>query len=436
VGGAATVNASEIDNGSTAGGGCPATLGIAKGDHTATGLNDCDTASFTSSVTFGCSETGSQTVTLQVSQPDGQKACCMTTVTITDPDTDGDGTSDCNDTDRAMTFDGDDLVVVPNAPSLNPAEITVECWVNFGRLAYGPGYSGTDSQSLVGKGGDQITGSFWMRQGGSAPDSYFLQFGIGPFWLGNGLLSPAALETNRWYHMAGTYDGQTIRLYLDGTLSASNQVGRIPIGNDSPLYFGYHDMSGWAYYLSGQLDEIRVWNYARSEEQIRATMHSSLPCAQTGLVGFWRFNEEIADQIVSDSSGAGNNGTRGIGPDPAGDDPARVPSTCPIAVPDDADGDGVDNACDNCPNTIPGATVDAAGCPPLVPGDFERDGDVDDVDLQHFKDCMTGEAIAQEQTNCANAKLDGDDDVDLSDFGIFQWCLSGENNLADPNCAN
>lgn len=80
-GGTAMVNAGDVNNGSTAGGGCTPTLGIATGDQSAL----CASASFASSVSFGCNELGPNTVTLRVGQPDGQTACCTAVVTVTEP---------------------------------------------------------------------------------------------------------------------------------------------------------------------------------------------------------------------------------------------------------------------------------------------------------------------------------------------------------------
>jgi hypothetical protein len=102
----------------------------------------------------------------------------------------------------------------------------------------------------------------------------------------------------------------------------------------------------------------------------------------------------------------------------------------------DADGDGVGNDVDVCPGTVPGMIVDAEGCPPPIPGDFNRDGDVDPADLDAFAACALGPGIPQLAPNCAGAKLDEDDDVDQNDFGILQRCLSGENVAADPSCGN
>ncbi len=102
----------------------------------------------------------------------------------------------------------------------------------------------------------------------------------------------------------------------------------------------------------------------------------------------------------------------------------------------DTDGDGVLDASDLCPNTIPDVTVDANGCPPVVPGDFDRDGDVDGGDLDVFELCASGPGIPHDDSPaCQNADLDPDNDVDQADFSIFQRCLSGSNSPGDPNCA-
>ena len=106
-----------------------------------------------------------------------------------------------------------------------------------------------------------------------------------------------------------------------------------------------------------------------------------------------------------------------------------------FSPPLDADGDGVPDPTDQCPQTVPGATVDGNGCPPVIPGDHNRDGDVDQADLDHLEACASGAAIRQPEPNCADARLDEDEDVDQDDFGVFQRCYSGENVPADPDCA-
>lgn len=78
-----------------------------------------------------------------------------------------------------------------------------------------------------------------------------------------------------------------------------------------------------------------------------------------------------------------------------------------------------------------GLTLDSA----VVPGDFDGDLDVDQLDLDAFVACASGPAIPL-ASGCETKDLDYDNDVDQSDFGIFQRCYSGSNNPGDPNCAN
>lgn len=110
---------------------------------------------------------------------------------------------------------------------------------------------------------------------------------------------------------------------------------------------------------------------------------------------------------------------------------------CPYTSnPDQANGDSdiYGDACDACPHTIPGVNVNADGCPAYVPGDFDRDGDVDLEDFGFLQVCLGPAGLGLIPPGCEPARLDGDVDVDQEDFGVFQRCLSGPNRPADPEC--
>ncbi len=114
-------------------------------------------------------------------------------------------------------------------------------------------------------------------------------------------------------------------------------------------------------------------------------------------------------------------------------DPER-PDPCGMAEWPDADRDGVPDVCDVCPRTVPNSPIDPFGCPPQIPGDFDRDGDVDQEDFGHLQVCMTGPYTGRIRPGCENAIMDGDHDIDDLDFERFYGCHRGADTPADPDC--
>ena len=106
-----------------------------------------------------------------------------------------------------------------------------------------------------------------------------------------------------------------------------------------------------------------------------------------------------------------------------------------VTIKPDSDGDGVPDDMDDCPNTPPDTAVDANGCPPTIPGDFDEDGDVDNGDIALFEFCGSGPSVPA-IVLCQDMDLDMDGDVDQDDFGIVQRCHTGQNNPGDPSCAD
>lgn len=113
-----------------------------------------------------------------------------------------------------------------------------------------------------------------------------------------------------------------------------------------------------------------------------------------------------------------------LDPCPADEDPGPV----------DTDGDGIGDNCDACALTIPGASVDNAGCPPSIAGDIDRDGDVAKDDYARLRNCLRGPGLTACGYPEVRVYLDTDWDVDLRDFAIFQNCFSGTNVPADAAC--
>ena len=117
-----------------------------------------------------------------------------------------------------------------------------------------------------------------------------------------------------WHHVAATYDGTTWRLYLDGVLETQllvgaftpqfNSIQHAAIGSALNSTGGIGSQTQG--FFGGDVDEVRIWNVARSAAQILTGKDQEIASA-TGLLGRWGFNDSCGG--VLDSSGNGNNGT-------------------------------------------------------------------------------------------------------------------------------
>jgi hypothetical protein len=119
----------------------------------------------------------------------------------------------------------------------------------------------------------------------------------------NNLSSKSSLISNVWYHIAGTYDGSTSRIYINGALDTSfSMTGNIPLNNNAAWIGG--DLGSPLSYLYSRLDEIRVWNVVRTQTQLQQNSFKELPPTDTaGLVGYWKLNNNAKDY-----SNRGNDG--------------------------------------------------------------------------------------------------------------------------------
>ncbi|MEE9346257.1 MAG: LamG domain-containing protein, partial [Methylococcales bacterium] len=138
------------------------------------------------------------------------------------------------------------------------------------------------------------------------------------------VVANTTMQANTWTHLAITRSGSSLSLYLNGTLDATGVWnGALPV---KALGRGNRTTRG---HLKGELDEVRFWDVARSDNQILQSYNQSLSAGDNqGLVAYWTFNE--SGQVVTDSSGLGRNGSLGAGTDVGSDDPLRLISTAPF----------------------------------------------------------------------------------------------------------
>ncbi|GAB0155045.1 hypothetical protein CHRYSEOSP005_03050 [Chryseobacterium sp. Alg-005] len=115
------------------------------------------------------------------------------------------------------------------------------------------------------------------------------------------LASNTALNANTWYHVAATYDGATMKIYINGVLDASkSQTGSVNSSGTFNVGYSYNTSRNF----NGKVDEVRVWKRALSQTEIsQNTCNVTLPA--TSLTAYWKFNEGSGTS-VQDHSGNGS----------------------------------------------------------------------------------------------------------------------------------
>ncbi|WP_123812145.1 LamG-like jellyroll fold domain-containing protein [Mangrovimonas sp. DI 80] len=132
---------------------------------------------------------------------------------------------------------------------------------------------------------------------------------------GGSLTASDPIGTDRWYHLAVTFNGTTYNLYVDGILVGA-ATGSTPINNNFECILGAMDQAASGgtpnpvNYFTGWMDELRIWNTALTVEQIRFMMNqeveniggnirgSVVPIDAPGLtwanfIGYYQMNQTV-----------------------------------------------------------------------------------------------------------------------------------------------
>ena len=151
-----------------------------------------------------------------------------------------------------------------------------------------------------------------VTQGNGAPGTG-LMFGYHWNWVGfvfdfygDGVVSLDGYDDPGWHHWAGSYDASTKarHLYRDGLLVASN-VALQRYQGSGPLFIGRAPFDDPACF-DGGIDEVRIWNVARTAEQIAENMWHPLSGAEPGLMAYWRFDEGTGADTLDATANAFN----------------------------------------------------------------------------------------------------------------------------------
>jgi hypothetical protein len=159
---------------------------------------------------------------------------------------------------------------------------------------------------------------------------------------GGGRLSylPSQSLVGSWQHfaMVASQSGNTMRIYRNGVLEAS-KTGMDPrAANNVPLRIGsFHTATN---FFGGLIEEVRIWNVARTQAVIQSTMNTELNGDESGLLAYWRLDDGTG-MLAADS--AGNS------------DGSLVNGPAWTALYSDDDQDGIPDECES--TCAPGATI-------------------------------------------------------------------------------
>lgn len=178
--------------------------------------------------------------------------------------------------------------------------ITLEAWIyptNFQDAAH---KNTIIAKDFWGAGNNE---GFAFRYGSANRTLSFVMSNGSTGW--NEVTATSVLNLNTWQHVAATYNGSSMKIYVNGNQVGSlNRTGVIPpslrnllIGN-SPAA---------ARYLSGYIDEVRIWNIARSAQDISNDRYTEL-APQPNLVAYYRMTNGNGT-LLTDNSGNGNTAT-------------------------------------------------------------------------------------------------------------------------------
>jgi len=230
------------------------------------------------------------------------------------------------------------------------------------------------------------------------------------------VVSGVPLQAGETYHLAATYNGNVLRYFINGCLTNEIPLTGNMITNNVDVAIGQQSV-GEAEQFIGYIDEVRIWNVARTENQIADNMlNLPNPATEVGLLGYYQFEGNYIN-VQGDPT---FNGTP-IGPTQL----QTIPYPYPTRV-----GVTATSSPAVCGGTNTGY-INVAGNGGYTPYEFSVDG-VNYVNDPNFSNLAPGNytVFARSNPNCvASTTITIEDQPDLiSDLQVENVDCNGNNN--------
>lgn len=178
-------------------------------------------------------------------------------------------------------------ISVPHSSSLNPTDgFTFEAWVAV-----------TDTGGCSSIAGKDYLQAWWVGVCGTTLRSYLRG--------GGSSRDGGTVPAGKWTHIAVTWDGATRRHFINGEQVATFAQADAPTTSTAALRIA-GDVS-WQRTPAGAIDEVRLWNVARTTQQLRDAINEPILADTAGLVATWGLDAN-EDDVTGDHDGNGVGG--------------------------------------------------------------------------------------------------------------------------------
>ena len=192
--------------------------------------------------------------------------------------------------DGAAYFDGDNDYINTSAILSSGTTLSVACWIKP---------SGTEN-AYMGLMAPKITDTYsyqkWLLRRNDSNEYEFIVD-----WSSHTEIASTLIEDGKWHHLCGTYDGTTIKLYLDGVLHDTETEASHDISCDLGMVLGnywVHTNSVGSYWYDGYMCNAGVWTGALTQPQVKSIMNKNYAglssTEKENLVSWWNLDETVS----------------------------------------------------------------------------------------------------------------------------------------------
>jgi len=187
---------------------------------------------------------------------------------------------------HALRCGGENYLVEPHAIELEPAHLTFEAWVR-------PTNQGRDGETrrwIINKNPNEWADGHYALVINRDQAGAYLNIGGGATNVHEAWSASGAVPLNEWTHLACTFDGNVLTIYVNGRPAGSSLVGRGRTTGSGSLQIARRE-DGFTYF-KGLIDEVRVYNRALTDAEVARRFSDPQVELSAGLLRHWSFDPQ------------------------------------------------------------------------------------------------------------------------------------------------